>query len=133
MTHESVKQVLNTFAGYETYHEIPSFSINDARDATENWISVFPAIQDLKYHVSPDKPVMRLRKFMEGHKEDYVKDSCLEGIHFTQDENTDVSLKHCLWLLKFQGATQTNIQENFTLHCMGLKNESPIFEHNTIP
>ena len=43
----------------------------------------------------------------------YVKDSYLEGIHVKQDETTDVSLKDCLCVLKFLGATQQQIQQDF--------------------
>ena len=106
MTNEKVKPVLNTFAGYETYHESPPFSIEDAKDVTASLISVTAAIQDPKYHVNPNKPVTWLQIFMKIHNIDYVKGSYLGGIHFTQDETTDVSLKHRLWLLKLQGATQ---------------------------
>ena len=74
MTDESVKHVLNTFAGYEPNHDVPPFSINDAKDLIANLISVIAAIQDLKYHVNPSKPVIWLRIFMKAHNVDYVKD-----------------------------------------------------------
>ena len=106
ITDESVKLVLNTFAGYVPNHESPPFSINDAKDVTANLISITGAIQDLKYRVNPNKPVIWLRRFMNSHNIDYVKSSYLEGIHFTQDKTTDVSLNHRLWFLKLQGATQ---------------------------
>ena len=58
MTDESVKPVLNTFAGYEPNHESSLFSFKDANDVTTNLISVTAAIQDPKYHVNPNKPVI---------------------------------------------------------------------------
>ena len=58
MTDESVKPILNTFAGYEPNHESPPFSINNTKDVTTYLISVTAAIQDPKYHVSPNKPVV---------------------------------------------------------------------------
>ena len=58
MTDESVKLMLNTFAGYEPNHESPLFSINDARDVTANLISVTAAIQDPKYHLNSNKPAI---------------------------------------------------------------------------
>ena len=81
-------------------HESPPFSINDAKDVTVNLISGTVAIQDPKYRVSPSKPVIWLRRFMKVHRVDYVKDSYLKGIHFTQYETTDVSLEPRLWVLK---------------------------------
>ena len=87
MTDESVKPVWNMFAGYEPDQESPPFSINDEKDVTVNMISVTAAIQDPEYHVNPNKRVIWLRRFMKTHKVDYVKDSYLEGIHFTQDKN----------------------------------------------
>ena len=104
MTDESVKPVLNTFAGYEPNHEIPTFSINDTKDVTANLISITAAIQDPKYHVNPKKPVIWLLRFIKEHGLDCVKDSYLEDIHFAQDVDTDVSLKHRLWFLKLQSA-----------------------------
>ena len=94
MTDESFKPVLITLAGYEPNHNSPPFSINNAKDVTANSISVTAAIQDPKFHVNPNKPVIWLRRFMKAHNLDYVKDSYLEIIRFTQDETTDVSLKH---------------------------------------
>ena len=83
MTDENAYPVLNTFAGYELNHESPPSSINDANDATANLISVTAAIQDPKDHVNPNKSVFWLRRFMKERDVDYVKDSYLEGIHFT--------------------------------------------------
>ena len=133
MTDESVKPVLNTFSRYEPNHESSPFSIKDAKDVTEDLISVTAAIQDPKYHVNPNKPVIWLRRFMKAHNVDYVKDSYLEGIHFTQDETTDVSLKHLLWFLKLQGATQQQIQKSLAQHRKVLKEGSSNFERNKIP
>ena len=121
MTDDSVKPILNTFTRYEPYHESPPFSINDAKDVTANLISVTAAIQDPKYHVNPNKSVIWLRSLMKAHKVDYVTDSYLEGIHFTQDGTTDVSLKLRLWLLKLQNATQQQIQQSLALHRNVLK------------
>ena len=53
---------------------------------------------------------------MKDHNVDYVKDSYLEGIRLTQDETTDVSLKHCLKFLKSQGAAQQQTQQSLVLH-----------------
>ena len=53
MTDESVKPLLNTFAGYEPDHESPLFSINNAKDVTASLISDTASIQDPKYHVNP--------------------------------------------------------------------------------
>ena len=46
MSDDSVKPVLNTFAGYEHSHKSSPFSINDAKGVTANLISVTAAIQD---------------------------------------------------------------------------------------
>ena len=70
MTDESVKPVLRTFDGYEPNHESPPFSINDAKDVTANLISVTAAIQDPKYHVSPNEPVIWLRRFVKANNVD---------------------------------------------------------------
>ena len=109
------------------------FCINDAKDVTASLISVTGAIQDPKYHVNHNKPVIWLRRFMKAHNVDYVKDSYLEGIHFTQDETTDVSLKHRLWFFKLQGATQQQIQQSLALHRKVVKEGSSNIERNTIP
>ena len=77
---------------------------------------VTAAIQDPKYSVNPSKPEVWLRRFMKIHNIDYVKDSYLEGIQFTQDETIDVSLKHGLWLLKLQGVTLQQMQQSLELH-----------------
>ena len=58
MTDESVKPVLNRFAGYEHNHESPPFSINDAKEVTGNLMGVTIAIQDPTHHVQPNKPVI---------------------------------------------------------------------------
>ena len=106
MADESVKPVLNTLAGYEPYHESPPFSINDAKYVTANLISVSDTIQDSKYHVNLNKPVIWLQRFIKAHNVDYVNYLYLEGIHFTQYETTDASLKHCIWFLKSRGVIQ---------------------------
>ena len=90
---ESVKPVLNTLAGYESNHESSPFSTNDVKDVTNNFINVFTAMQNLKYHDCPYKPVIWLRMFMKTHNVDYVNDS-YPGVHFSQDNATDTSLKH---------------------------------------
>ena len=41
---------------------------------------------------------------MKAYNIDYVKESYLEGIHFTEDETADVLLKKRLLFLKLQGA-----------------------------
>ena len=76
---------------------------------------------------------MWLRRFMKAHNIDYVNDSYLEGIQFTQDETTAVFLKHLLWFLKLQRETQKQIQLSLALHRRVLKVESFNFERNTIP
>ena len=106
MTDESVKPELDKFTGYEANLESPPFSAYDANDASANLISVTAPIQDPKYHVNPCKLVIWLRRFIKAHSVDYSKESCLEDIHLTQQETTDLSLKHRLWFLKFQGTTQ---------------------------
>ena len=58
ITDESVKPVLNTFAGYELNHESPPFSIRDVKYVTANLINVSTAIQNLKYHASSKKPLL---------------------------------------------------------------------------
>ena len=95
-----IKLVLNTIDGYEPSGESPPFSINSAKNVTDNLISTTAAIQDLKYHVTPNNSVILLRRFMKAYNIDYVNDSYLEGIHITHDETTDVSQKHRLLLLK---------------------------------
>ena len=100
MSDESVKPVLNAIVGYEPNHESPLFSINNAKDVTASLRSVTATIQENKYNVNPNKPVICLRIFMKAQNVDYVKNSYLEGIHLTKDETTDVSLKHRLWFLE---------------------------------
>ena len=68
---------------------------------------------------------------MKAHNVGYVKDSYLEGINFTQDVPTDVSLKHRLWILKLNGATQKQIQQNLALRRKVLKEWSSNFKHST--
>ena len=72
------------------------FSINDARDINSHMIIVTAAIQDPKYHVNLNKPVIQLWRYMKAHNVNDVKDSYLEGIHFTLDETTVESLKQRL-------------------------------------
>ena len=133
LTDESDKSALNTFAGYEKNHESPPFSINNAKDVTVNLIDVSTAVKNPKYHDGPSKAEIWLRKFMKAHNVDYVKDSYLEGIEFTQDKATDVSLKQQLWFLKLQGATQSLIQQSLTLYAKVLKERSSNFERKMIP
>ena len=121
ITDESVKSVLSSLVVYKPNHKSPPFSINYLNYVTVSLISVVAAIQDLRYHVNPNNPVMCLRIFMKTHNVDYVKDSYLEGIHSTQDEIADVSLKHRLWFHKLEGARQNQIQQSLVLHCKVLK------------
>ena len=109
VTDESVKPVLNTYAGNEPNRETPSFSINDAKDVKSYLISVSTYFQNPKYYNNTNKPVIWLRKFMKEHSADYVKDSYIEGIQFTQDEATDMPLKHRLRFLKLRVVTQAQI------------------------
>ena len=70
---------------------------------------------------------------MKAHNVACAKDSCLEGIHFTQDETTEALLKHRIWLLKLQGATQQQTQQSLALHRKVLEEGSSNFERYTIP
>ena len=63
---------------------------------------------------------------MKEHSFEYVKDSYLEGIQFTKGETTDVSLRHRLWFLKLQDATNQQIQESLKLQLKVLKERYPI-------
>ena len=73
------------------------------------------------------------RKIHEGiQRQIYVKDSYQKGTKFTQDETTDVSLKHRHWFFKLQGATLQQIQQSLMLHLKVLKEGSSNFESNTI-
>ena len=90
--------------------------MNDAKDFTAGLMNVSTAVQNPKHQDNPKKQVIWLRIFIKAHYVDYVKDSYLEGMQFTQNETTDVSLKQRLWLLKLQGATQKQIQQSFALH-----------------
>ena len=63
---------------------------------------------------------------MKAQNVDYVKDSYLEGIHFKQDETTDVLLKQRLLFLKLQGETQQQIQQSLALHRKMLKKDHQI-------
>ena len=80
LTNESVKPVFNTFTGYESNHESPPFSINDAKNVTSNLINVSTAVQNPKYHDNPNKSVIWLRRFMKAQNADSFKDSSIEGI-----------------------------------------------------
>ena len=115
MTDESVKRVLNTLTECEHCHESPPFSIRDGKDVTASLISVTAGLQHPKYHVNPNKLVIWLRRFMKAHNIDYVKDSYPEGVHFTPEETTDVSLKHRLSFLGLRGETQQQIQQSLAL------------------
>ena len=132
MASEIFTPVLNMLAVHEPSHGSPRFSINDTSDVTDNLNSVTAAIQDPKYHVSNNKPVILVRRFMKEHNVDYVKDSYLEDIQFTQDETTDASLKLRLLYLRLQGATMQKIQQSLTLHRKMLKEGSSDFERNKI-
>ena len=121
LSDESVEHVLKTFAEYEPNHDRPPFSINDEMDVTADQFNVYTAVQNPKYRDSPNKPEIWLRRFMKAYNVDYVKDSYLEGIKFTQDETTDVSLTPRLWLLKLQGATKQQIQQSLALYRKVLK------------
>ena len=70
---------------------------------------------------------------MKLHSVDYVRDSYPEGLQFTQDEVTVVSLKHRFWYLKLQWATEAQIQQSLALHHKVLKEEMSNFERNLIP
>ena len=60
----NVKPVLNTFAGYESNQEFPSFSFNDTNGGTFIHINVSTALQNLKYIFNPYKPVVCLHIFI---------------------------------------------------------------------
>ena len=95
--------------------------------------NVSTAVQNLKCHDNLNKPVIWLRRFIKAHNVNHVKDSYLEGIQFTQDEATDVSLKQRLLFFKLKGVTQPQIQQSLALHSIILKEISPNFERNMIP
>ena len=107
--------MFNIFAEYEQNRENSPLSIDDEKDVTENLINTSNAFQDPKYNDNPDKPVIWLRIFMKAHIVNYVKESYLEGEQFMQDELAEVSLKHRLWLLKLQRASQLQIQQSLAL------------------
>ena len=132
MTGGRVKLVLNTIAGYEPNHESPPFSINRAKNVTANLISATAAIQDPKYHVSPNNSVLWLRRLMKAQNINYANDSYLEGIHITRDEKTDVSQKHRLWFLKLKGAIHQQIEKSLAQYRKMLIERSSNFERSTI-
>ena len=76
---------------------------------------------------------MWLRIFKKVQNVDYVKSSYLEHIQFTQNNTTDISLKHRLILLKLQGVTQLLTQLSLALHWKVLKQASSSFERNPTP
>ena len=57
LAYESVKHVVNILAEYEPSHDSTLFSINNAKEVTENLINVTATIQNPKYHESPNKLV----------------------------------------------------------------------------
>ena len=69
---------------------------------------------------------------MKEHNIDYVNDSYIEGLQLTEDEATDVSLKHRLWFLKLQGVTQAQTQQSLALLRKIMKEGSSNFKRNTI-
>ena len=83
LTDESVNPVLSTFPGYETSHESPLFSINDAKDVTAYLINDSTVAQNLKYVDSPEQSGYMATKIREGTQHDYVKYSYLKEIQFT--------------------------------------------------
>ena len=70
---------------------------------------------------------------MKAHNVNYVKESYLESLYFTQDETTDVPPKHRLSFLKLKGSIQKQIQQSFATHRKFLKERSSKFERNMIP
>ena len=92
MTDKNIKRALSTLSGYEPYHEGIPLSTPSAKDVTANLNSVTASIQDHKYQVILNKPVIWLRIIMKAHNIDYFNGSHLEGIPFTQDETYDLSL-----------------------------------------
>ena len=70
---------------------------------------------------------------MKAQDVDYVGHSYLERLQFTQEEVTDVSLKHRLLFLKLQGSTRPQTQLSFGLHIDVLKEGSSDMERNLIP
>ena len=58
MVDERVKHVLNTLSRYEPNHEIRPFSIYDTEDIRAHLTNISVTIQNPKYHVSPNKPVI---------------------------------------------------------------------------
>ena len=94
ITYESVKLLLNMLARYEPNQGSHSLSIKYAQDVTTKFFSVTAAIKDLKYRVSPNKPVVWLQKFIKASNVYYTKESYREGIKYKQNKSTDVQLGH---------------------------------------
>ena len=63
---------------------------------------------------------------------DHFKDSYLEGIHVTQDETTNVSLKQALLVPQTPSATQLQTLQSLALHRKALEERLSNFERNTI-
>ena len=133
LTDEGVIPVLNIFATCESSHERSLFSISDAKDVTASLISVSSAVQNPKQHENSKNSVLCLRRFMKTYNVDHAEDSYQEGLQFTQDEATDVSLKQGIRFLEVQGSTQSQIQQSLALHRKVLKEDSYNIEHNMIP
>ena len=70
------------------------------QDVTTNLLSNYANRQDLEYEMSPNKPEKWLSRFMNAENVHYSNVSYLEGIQSTQNEASDISLKHCLCFLK---------------------------------
>ena len=60
--YDCIKPAFNIFAGYETNHENPSFSIDDAKDVTANVLILTPTIGDPKYYNNINKQIIWLRR-----------------------------------------------------------------------
>ena len=61
-----------------------------------------------------------------------MRDLYKEGLQFTPDEIIDVSFQYRLWILIFQGATQSQIQQSLALHHQVMKKGTFNIERNLI-
>ena len=70
--HKSIKNVPNTFAGYEPSNENQPFSIENAYDVPASLINITSAVLNHKYYKNGDKQIVWLGKLMKAHDMDYL-------------------------------------------------------------
>ena len=99
-TDESIKPVLNAFAGYEHNHKCPSFSTDDGKYVTANLINIASIIKDPRYNKNLNKPIIQLSRFIKAHGVDHVRNSYKECLQFTSDKACYDSFQHHLRLFK---------------------------------